>query len=239
MGKRKKRRAEPPLPIPADPPRPTGWQRLAKPWAVIVAVGTVVGALLLNINTILANVRALPDEVHKTTYQFTRWYFQDAQWNGYWTSKPEGVVDAADMNLSSEPVALELAVENGVIDGTIATRQICEGIPLYDFVLLKGRVSLTRSRAWVDAWDTFQGHSHNIARLTLQRDGAVMTVKPRVGIVKYFPPQARVAANPSGRPEGEFCEGKQVAIAKQLDQLLRAHRADGATPPSPAANRRP
>jgi hypothetical protein len=175
---------------------------------VAVVVGGAIGAFLLNVNPILTNVRQLPAEVRMTGDQFSSWYHQDSDWSGRWTSSPEGYVDAAAMRLSDEAVEIELAVENGLIDGTIATRQICDAIP-FDFLLLRGRVNATRTTASVVVWDTFQGRNQDIAALTLKRDGAVITVVPKAGAVGLFPAQSRIALDPTGSPASFNCDRTQ------------------------------
>lgn len=213
-------------PTPVPPLPPSQWQWLTTSWAVMVAVGAVVGAVLLNINPILSNVRQLPSEVRKTSDQFSSWYYQDDAWSGYWTSTSEGHVDAEDMNLSEERIAIDLEVKNGVIDGTIATPQICESIPVLDFLLLRGKVGAVRSSATVIVWDTFQGHKRDIAALELKRDGVVMSIVPKEGVLTLFPSRARIALDRSDAPPATpFCVGEQEAFAKMLEQMLKERQA--------------
>lgn len=215
----KKSKKAPPPPPPPPPPKPTRW--LTKPWTLLVAIGAVVGAFLLNINTILLNVREFPSEVQKTSDRFFSWYYGDESWSGYWTNSPEGYVDVADMNLSSEKIAIELNVKNGVIDGSIATPQICDSVPVFDFLLLRGRVNLVGNSAKVIVWDIFGGHKRDIAVLELERDGAIMSVVPKEGGVRLFPSRAKIALDPSGAsPETPFCEGKQEQLIRERRQRL-------------------
>lgn len=208
---KKTKKAQTQIAHPAAPPR---WRWLTKPWGVAVVVGGAVGAFLLNINPVLTNVRQLPAEVRMTRDQFASWYYQDSAWNGRWTNSPEGNVDAAAMRLSEEAVEIELEVQNGVIDGTIATRQICDAVPFFDFLLLRGKVSALRSSAKVVVWDTFLGRSQDVATLTLNRDGAIITVVPKQGAVSLFPAQARVALDPSGTPASFSCDRKEQQPAR-------------------------
>lgn len=221
-----------PSPAPA-PQAPNRWQWITRPWAVTVAVCAAVGAFLLNINPILSNVRQLPSEVQKTSDQFSSWYYQDDAWSGYWINNPEGYVDAEDMKLSREKMAIDIKVTNGVIDGTIATPQICASIPFFDYLLVRGNVNATRTSARVIVWDVFMGQKQDVAALELKRDGAVLSVVPKEGVVRLFP-KARIARDPGDqrKPEAEFCEGKPEAIAKMVEQLLKeqgaaAPHADG------------
>ncbi|WP_300578265.1 hypothetical protein [Phenylobacterium sp.] len=211
--------------VPAPPP-PTRsrWQWVTKPWALAVAVGAALGAVLLNINPILSNVRQLPSEVQKTSDQFSSWYYQDAAWSGRWINDPEGYVDGADLNLSSERMAIDMNVTNGIIGGTIATPQICDAIPFFDFRLIRGRVNATRTSARVVVWDIFEGHRRDVAAVDLKLDGSVMTVVPKEGSVTLFPAKARIAFDPGETPSAPFCEGRQAAIERTMEEMLKARQ---------------
>jgi hypothetical protein len=169
------------------------WKWLTTPWGIVVVIGSVIGAFLLNINAVLSNVRNLPGEIGTTINQFSSWYYEDAEWKGYWTNNPQVYVNAADMDLSPDKFVIDMKVEYGVIDGTIATPQICDATPFYDFFLLRGRVSKFSDTATAVVWDTFEGHDQDIATLELKRDGIVMSVVPKEGSVQLFPKTARIA----------------------------------------------
>lgn len=201
----------------------SGWLRTR--WGIAVAVGGVVGAFLLNINAVLSNVRNLPGEIGKTSDQFLSWYYEDSEWSGYWTNNPQAYADAADMNLSPQKFAIDIAVENGEIDGTIATPQVCATFPFFDFILLRGSVNTFGDSATVIAFDLFGGHSRDIAQLELQRDGAVISVRPTEGAVQLFPTSARVARDPLIDSAPAFCEGRQEAIARIIEQAMRSQRS--------------
>lgn len=193
-----------------------------KPWVLASSFFAVLTAVLLNINPILSSLRALPKEIDQTSDQFLSWYHKDNSWNGHWTNTPQGYVDQADMNLSNDDVAIDLVVKNGVIDGTISTKEICDTVPFYDFLLLRGNVSGGET-ASVIVWDTFWGHSQDVAKLELKRDGVVMTVVPVEGTTRLFPKEARIALNPDGpRDSSEetdaFCKGKTEAIIKAIQR---------------------
>lgn len=186
----------------------------------------------LNINSVLTNVRAFPSEVRKTTNQFSSWYYDDAGWTGYWTSSPVGYVDQADMNLSQEPVGVYLKVENGSIDGMISNQKICDSIPFFDFVLLKGQIDTFGSSATVTAWDTIEGHDQNFAKLKLKIDNGIMTVEPVQGVTRLFP-AARIAPDPSNTNwPSEYCEGKTAATVKMLQQIMERRKKPGQSGPS-------
>ena len=191
-----------------------------KPWVWAIAFVAGFAAFLTNSNAILTNLRTLPGEFGKTSDQFSRWWHDDAAWTGYWTNSPEGYVDAADMNLSNENMAIDLTVKNGKVEGTISTKPICGATPFNDFFLVRGDVSGGKS-ATIVVWDTFQGHNVDIAKLELKRDGVVMTVVPKEGTVRLFPKEARLAIDPSNTERGEFCKGKREAVTKALSEIAK------------------
>jgi hypothetical protein len=194
--------------------------------------------LLTQINSILTNARQLPGEWGKTVDQFSSWYHEDAAWNGRWTNNPEGYVDLADMNLSSDDVEIRLFVEHGEIDGTIATKAICDRVPFVDFVLLRGDVSGGKT-ANVIAWDIFGGHATDIAKLKLVRDGITMNITFEEGANQLFPATAKIALDPNLNPKKvfepsnqgeEFCKGKtertMKGVREAIENLQHSARKD-------------
>jgi hypothetical protein len=205
--------------------KPSFFERLERRWFLIAGIVVVVGWLLLNANTVLSNVRSWPTEARKTGDQLSSWYYDDAAWNGYWTSSPQQYVDEPDMNLSQTPVAVSLEVHDGNIDGMISTKPICDFVPFFDFVMLRGHVDTIGSSATVVAWDTIEGHDQDFAKLKLKRDGVVMTVEPLEGTVKLFP-KARIALDPKTKHwPVEFCQRKTDDTVKIAEQAIRDQQA--------------
>lgn len=209
-----------PAPANTSPPTDKPWWKSI--WLKLSAGVAALALLLTNINSILSNARQLPGEWGKTADQFSSWYHEDAAWNGRWTSHPEGYVDEADMGLSKDDVEIRLSVENGEIDGTIATKGICDPVPFVDFVLLRGDISGGKT-AHVVAWDIFGGHATDIAKLKLVRDGITMKVTFEEGANQLFPPEAKIALDPNldrkkvfeaSSPGEEFCTGKSQRTIK-------------------------
>lgn len=216
MAKKSKKASQPPPP--PTPPTPPRWQWLTKPWTVAVAVGTVLGAVLLNINPILSNIRELPGEVEKTAGQFSGWFYEDAAWSGRWTNTPEGYVDLADMNLSKERIEINLTVKRGEISGTIATLKTCDALPLFDFLLVRGKVAPFGKSANVIVWDTVLGHKVDFAAIELRRAGSIISVIPKKDVMGWFPANARIAVAPEDNAESEpVCDPqKQAAFIEGL-----------------------
>lgn len=197
-----------------DKPEPSDW----KVPALICAFFAALAALTTNLGTIIDNAENLPGKISKAAGDFRSWYHDDASWNGHWTNNPQAYVDAADMNLSAEDMSIDLNVNKGDIDGVISTKSICYAVP-YDFLLLKGSVSGS-SYADVIVWDTFDGHSAEIAKLRLKRAGIQMTVVPIEGTVRLFPKEGRLALDPTAEP---FESKKREAFCSdRLKSLVEA-----------------
>lgn len=106
----------------------------------------------------------------------------------------------------------------------ISNQQICDSIPVFDFVLLKGQVDTFGNSATVIAWDTIGGHDENFAKLKLKIDNGIMTAEPLEGATRLFP-AARIARDPSNtRWPSEFCEGKTEATVMMLQQMVKEQR---------------
>lgn len=197
MSKRRSSQPEPKAPL---------LQRIQRRWFLIAGIAAVLGWLLLNSNSALSNLRSLPSEVQKTTDQFSGWYYDDAGWSGYWTSNPEGYVNQEDMILSQTPVGIYLQVNGGRIDGVISNQQVCESVPIFDFLLLRGQVDTFGNSATVIVWDTIGGHTQDFAKLRLRRDGVIMTIEPEEDAVRLFS-SARIAFDPNTQEwPAKFCE---------------------------------
>ncbi|MDD9177063.1 hypothetical protein ERW49_18930 [Aliivibrio finisterrensis] len=205
-----------------DPPqemnKKTPWYK--KLWVVVVGISAVVSTLLIQGPTMLQNARVLPKEIKKTSDQFHSWVKEDKEWTGHWSAFPEGTVDMADLNLSDVDLQITLRSTNGNIDGTIATKKICQDIPVFDFILLTGEVS--GNIAKVVAWDIIGGHRKEFATLTLSREGYVMTVIPNTGFTSWFPTTAKIARRPidsdDPQPDAEFCSEEKAALFERLNR---------------------
>lgn len=202
MGKRKQSgRAGPQATIKsaAQPQTARPWyRRLGWWWAAIVASTTVAWALLTNSAAVLQNLRDTPESFRETEAQFQSWLHEDEEWTGNWSSNPEGVVDTASMGLSDTDLQVTLWATGGELDGTIATRRICEAMPFAN-ILLRGEVS--GDQATVIAWDYVGGREVQLATLNFAREGSVMTVTPTEGNAGWFVERARIGRHP--REEGQ------------------------------------
>ena len=188
-------------------------------WVVVSATSVVVSAILLKGPTLLQSARVLPGEVRQTASQFQSWAKEDAEWTGHWSSFPEGIVDMADIHLSNVDMQITIWASQGDIEGTIATKGICNSIPVFNYVLLRGEVS--GNTAYVTAWDIVQGHKTDFAELKLVRDGNVITVTPSSGRKDWFPAAARLGRHPAEpgtepEPDQSFCDQERKAFFDKL-----------------------
>ncbi len=177
----------------------------------------MVSAVLLNAPQMLQNARILPKEVGETTSQFRSWLKEDSEWTGHWTARPEAYADIADMQLSDVDMQITIWSSQGGIDGTIATKKICKALPLLNYVLLRGEVF--GNTANVIAWDIVQGHKTDFAKLTLVRDGNIISVTPTNGMKDWFPTVARLARSSPGEepePDQSFCAPEREALFKKI-----------------------
>lgn len=195
--------------LPAGQELQVPWYKRA--WPYVAGTAGVVAWLLLNTPEVLQNMRGTPEEVRRTVAQYQSWLHEDSEWTGTWSASPEGVVDSGDMDLSAVDLEITIWAKGGDIDGTIATKRICQKVPV-DYILLRGKVSGDRARVIV--WDIVGSKKMVFAELELTRDGEIMTVKPVKGMVDWFPATARIARAPLNedaepQPDLTYCDVEQ------------------------------
>ena len=217
-----------------SPPRTPIWK---KPWLWFVGSIAALAVLLSNVNSILSNARALPGEVRKTSDQFFEWYGDYEAWKGQWSNNPEGFVDMAELNLSSKDFRISIdESEDGRIVGTIETKGICEKTPIFEDLLIDGSISST-GKATIEAFDFIGGYRRNFAKLTLRREGYVMTVNPVDDPAGLFNQETRIARFPDEFKLGEdadvdrepICGGKRAKFFADLTEKIQKQRNAGKT----------
>ncbi|MBD8546854.1 hypothetical protein [Sphingomonas sp. CFBP 8760] len=199
-----------PSPLPA-------WK---KPWIWFVGVVAAIALLLTNVNAILSNTRALPDEIRKTSDQFFDWYADYAGWKGKWSNYPEGRSNMAELRLTGEAFRLDIDdVGSGSLTGSIETKGICDGVPLFDRLLIEGNVTSSR-HAKIKAFDYIGGHKRTFAALALQRNGEVMTVTPNEDPSALFAKESRIALDPddlqASADREPICGNKRKQFIKRV-----------------------
>lgn len=196
----------------------TPWYRRA--WFLLSLVGAGLYGLLANGPTLLSNAEKLPAEVERVSGRFLSWYYEDQAWEGLWSANPEGYVDTEDMKLSDVDVKLHLLAEHGQIGGEIATKSICRAIPMFDYLLLEGKVS--GDTASITAFDFVGGERKNFFRFTAKRDGVVITVSLKEGAQDWLPASARIGLHPHREGENPYdqltgtCSVEKEDIMKKI-----------------------
>lgn len=203
------------------------WYHKAWPW--ITATCVLMGWVLLNGLVALANLEQLPSATRKSLDHYLSWYHDDAEWSGVWSTAAEGYVDF--VQLSTIDVRIEMSVSQGRVDGTIASRSLCNFLPLFDYVLLEGEVRGKIIEAV--AYDYIGGERHNFFKVRMQRDdAAIMVVDPIEGRVDLLPKTAKIRRHPSevAFDENTLGKGPRYCAAERekfLKTLSGRPKADG------------
>jgi hypothetical protein len=194
-----------------------------KVWVAIVAIAALIGVVLKSGPEMLTNAEKLPAAFMSVTDKLSGWYFDDAAWSGLWSANPQGPVGVGDMNLSKVDLILDTKAGGRKIDGTIATKKICEAIPVFHFIMIEGTIGLTGKDAQIVAYDWIDGKRRNFATLNLKREGAVLIVTPTSGEVQWFPESSRIGLwGPElaelEKPLDNFCKKERDAFFKELHE---------------------
>ena len=92
-------------------------------------------------------------------------------------------------------------------------------MPLFDYVLIEGKVSGTKAN--ILAFDMIGGSRKNLAKFNLTRDGIVLTVVPSEGAKAWLPQPVRIGLHPDETSDAAykslsgFCKAERDAL-KQL-----------------------
>lgn len=211
------------------------WKR---PWLWLTGALAAVALLLTNLTSILTDARGLPGEFEKTSDQFWQWYGKYEAWKGYWTSSPEGDVTVGDLQLSDAAFLLEIDTEaDGTFAGWIETPGICDKVPFFETLMIDGTIS-SASRAEANVWDSVGGQRRVFARIALERDGEVITVRPIEDPAGIFPKATRIGRDPGNvfgeHEENPICPDKAANLIeralKKMDQPAEATPAPPGRP---------
>ena len=172
-------------------------------WFLITIIGAGLYGLVANGPMLLSNAEKLPSEFERVSGKFLSWYYEDQAWEGLWSASPEGYVDSVDMKLSDVDIKLHLIAEHGRIGGEIAMKSICLVVPMFDYLLLEGKVS--GDTATITAFDFIGGERKNFFRFSAKRDGVVIMVSPEEGSLELLPPiPVRIGLHPSLEGEDPY-----------------------------------
>lgn len=194
------------------------WYR--RVWFLLSLLGAGLYGLLANGPMVLSNAEKLPAEFERVSGRFLSWYYEDQAWEGLWSAKPEGYVDIGDMKLSDTDIKLHLVAEHGRIGGEIATKSICRAIPMFDYLLLEGKVS--GDTATITAFDFIGAERKNFFRFTAKRDGVVITVSLKDGAQEWLPASVRIGLHPHG--DGDPYDQLTGTCSVEKEELMKKIR---------------
>lgn len=216
----RKRRLPSAKPVTSSNPQVTvPWYR--RVWFLITLVGAGLFGVLSNGPMLLSNAEKLPSEFERVAGKFLSWYYEDQDWEGLWSANPEGYVDSVDMKLSDVDIKLHLLSEHGRIGGEIAMKSICRVVPMFDYLLLEGKVS--GDIATITAFDFIGGERKNFFRFSAKRDGVVITVSPKEGAQEWLPSvPVRIGLHPTREDEDPYdqltgtCKVEKEELMKKI-----------------------
>ncbi|MBB5882956.1 hypothetical protein GGR74_004206 [Xanthomonas arboricola] len=196
--------------------------------AICAAIPSVLGFftwLLINGPTALQNSRALPSETIKTWSTFSAWLHEDEEWNGYWSASSEGYINSSEMDLSNSDLVLILSASNGALSGTVASKSICRAIPLFNYNLVDGKISITGNTANILIYDYIGGRKVELESLQLRRDGVVIEAVSRGGLLQMPVSPVRIARRPHDskdenlEPDHQYClEERNAFFERALEK---------------------
>ncbi|MBB4591873.1 hypothetical protein [Xanthomonas cannabis] len=203
--------------------QPGAWRlRKLVIWAAIPSVFGFFAWILINGPTALQNSRALPSETIKTWSTFSAWLYEDEEWNGYWSASSEGYINSSEMDLSNSDLVLILSASNGALSGTVASKSICRAIPLFNYNLVDGGISITGNTASITIYDYIGGRKVELESLRLRRDGAVIEATSRGGLLQMPDSPIRIARRPHGskddnlEPDHQYCLEERNALFEKV-----------------------
>ncbi|WP_455007873.1 hypothetical protein [Neisseria sicca] len=125
------------------------------------------------------------------------------------------------MELSDVDMKIILYAKRGEIGGSIYTKEICSSFPSLGFLQFSGDVTLTGNRAdEVVVWDIVGGKIREFAKINIERDKDVITIKPISGNVGLFPENARLGKHPDIEEKEEPDEFKfSERCMEQVEKL--------------------
>ena len=199
------------------------WYR--RVWFLITLVGAGLSGLLANGPMLLSNAEKLPSEFERVSGKFLSWYYEDQAWTGLWSANPEGYVDSVEMKLSDVDIKLHLLSEHGRIGGEISMKSICRVVPMFDYLLLEGKIS--GDIATITAFDFIGGERKNFFRFSAKRDGVVITVAPGEGAQEWLPAvPVRIGLHPSREGEDPYDQLTGTCRVEK-EELMKKIRPSG------------
>ena len=175
--------------------------------------------LLTQSSVVLENIETAPARAKKLMNQLQNWYYDDSSWSGIWSTKAEGYIDYFE--LSEVDFRIEISAEQGVIGGIVSAPEICQALPLFDFVMLEGNISGHDLKAV--AFDFINGKRVELFsfRMSLNKENNTATVYPTQKPNKIFERVAKVRKHPQDSispPNGarDYCASERETFLQSF-----------------------
>jgi len=186
-------------------------------WQYWTSLAVVIGWMLTNSTAVMNNVEEFPGKAKLLTNKFLAWHYDDTAWNGAWSDDVEGFI--GENPLTTTESHIRLGAEHGVIGGEISTKQLCEALPIYDFVMVEGKLSFGKVEGV--AFDFFGGERKNLFTFTMRQTPVGLEITPNYDPSHLLPERmvlTRIATadDPTGMyarsHQEKYCEKERVAL---------------------------
>lgn len=118
----------------------------------------------------------LPSKLVATKNQILSWHYNDAAWNGWWTTNLEGLVDSGDMVVSPLRAQLSLSTSQGNVHGEFSSETICSTMPMLGTLMLDGKIRGNTLHAV--GYQFIGGKRHNILEFAATPGKNGLTITP-------------------------------------------------------------
>lgn len=192
---------------------------LVKHWQYLTGVVIVVGWILMNSPVVLSNLIILPEKIREVTSSFKKWYYEDHEWHGIWSTKAEG--DLIDLNLSESDVRIEIIMDQGGAGGTIGSPALCKTFPIWDYVQFEGEIK--GGKLYGTAWDIIRGMRTSFFTFVVEREGPVLIIKPIDDPLNFLPASTRIGKHYDEKPlehkkmeeDDRYCAAERKTFFKE------------------------
>jgi hypothetical protein len=187
---------------------------MKKYWGFFTTAAVALGWLLTNINAVAES----PAKFLDMKDQFLAWYYEDAEWTGIWSDDVEGFI--GERPITGTQSYLHVAAEHGEMGGEISTRQLCQNLPIFDFVMFEGSMHFGTVRGV--AFDFFGGERKNLFAFTMKRTVNGIEIIPTRDPNQLLPERMVIAKLATDKnPNGMTANGSQDKYcAKERDELF-------------------
>jgi len=122
----------------SEAPEPEGWHR--KNWYLIAGFVAALAWLMKDGADAVEKSVTLPSKVLALKNHALSWYYNDDDWNGWWTTSTEGLIDSGDVLVSTIKAQLSLETKQGKVRGEFSSETICAAMPMPDVLMLDGEI---------------------------------------------------------------------------------------------------